>query len=190
MRSNKESLNKEIRETVCDLPDEILREMQHTCNYTPFARRVAAEELARRRQDEAAQRNVSRIPDSQKQAACYVEIWSDKNFEGEYLRIDGPVEFRALHLAGLDWGDSISSLRVGPSAFALVYADEDFKGAMLSFGPGQEVADLDEMEFDNQVDSIRLVNSIKIFDDFRVDDSNKAVSQPLPRKKLSKRRGR
>src|SRR5262249_31983684 len=154
------------RETITDLSDEALREMLNASSgkYTPFAKQVAEEELARRRQDTIAQRNLSCIPEADRRPARYVEICSDKNFAGEYLRVEGPVEYRNLRFSAVNWCNSISSLRVGPSAFLLVYPGEDFKGTMISFGPGQEVADLSDMEFNDEIDSIRLVNSMKIFD--------------------------
>jgi len=190
--SNQESVNRRIRETISDLSDQDLREMLNASggNYTPFARHVAEEELSRRRRNEAAQKNISRVPDTEKRADCCVEIWSDKNFEGEYLRVEGPVEFQSLDFTGLGWGDSISSLRVGPSAFLLVYTDEDFKGEMLSFGPGEEVTDLDELKFDNEIDSIRLVNSMRVFDESRISDSRSPEPEPLSKKKGRGPRGR
>lgn len=76
------------------------------------------------------------VPRRESHADCYIEVWRDKNFEGEHLRIEGPVEYAMLEFASLKWGDCISSIRVGPSAFVLVYADREFKGTMMSFGPG------------------------------------------------------
>lgn len=192
MGSNQEAVNRRIRETISVLSGEDLREMLNASarNYTPFARQVAEEELSRRRRSDESQKNISSVPDADKRAACCVEIWSDKNFDGEYLRVEGPVEYPALHFTALDWGNSVSSLRVGPSAFLLVYADEDFKGAMMSFGPGQEVADLEEMRFNDEIDSIRLVNSLKVFDELRRDDSKIEPQGPLPKKEPPKRRRR
>jgi len=178
--SKQESLNKRIRETVSGLSDEDLVGLvrSSTPNYTPFARQVAQEELSRRRQMNAIQKGASPVPNAEpgvlsedsagdRRAGCYIEVWSEKNFEGEHLRIEGPVECQALRFATLNWGGSISSLRVGPSAFVLVYAEEGFKGAMLSVGPGQEVANLEELSFNDEIDSIRLVNSMKIFEGLR-----------------------
>ena len=78
----------------------------------------------------------------------------------------------------MNWGSRISSLRVGARAFVLVYADKDFGGAMLSFGPGQEVADLGELSFDNEIDSVRLVNSLRVFEEVRVADDEKPNREP------------
>jgi hypothetical protein len=156
--SKQESLNKRIRETISRLSDEdlvnLLRASPQT--HTPFARQVAEEEVARRRELKATSGARDADPAAlrkeaarDKRADCYIEVWSDKNFEGEYMRIEGPVECGALEFASSDWGDTISSLRVGPTAFVLVYADKGFKGTMMSFGPSQEVSNLEKLNFNN-----------------------------------------
>jgi len=186
--SKQESLNKRIRETISSLSDDDLVNMQRASprNYTPFARQVLEEELTRRRRMKAGMKDspgvsaadpdpvtLREVPRRIRHADCYIEVWSDKNFEGEHLRIEGPVEYPTLEFASLKWGDCISSVRVGPSAFVLVYADKEFKGTMMTFGPGQEVSNLEELNFNDEIDSIRLVNSVKVFDGFRAEDAAK-----------------
>ncbi|MCI0489915.1 MAG: hypothetical protein L0229_25260 [Blastocatellia bacterium] len=107
---------------------------------------------------------------SKKRSDCYIEVWREKNFEGEYLRIYGPVQYRHLKLPGADWGDQIASLRVGPHAFVLAYRDRNFKSAMVAFGPNQTIADLGKLKFDDEIDSIKIINSIKILDHLYTDD--------------------
>lgn len=111
-------------------------------------------------------------------ADCYIEVWSDKNCEGEYVRIEGPREYHSIESVGLEWTECISSLRVGPSAFVLVYSEKDFKGNMMSFGPGQQVPNLEELKFNDAIDSLKLVNSIKIFENFRSEEERKPVAAP------------
>ena len=199
MGSKQESLNKRIRETISCLSDEDLDNMLGASpqTHTPFARQVAEEEVARRREMKVTSQARDADPATlrkesarDKRADCYIEVWSDKNFEGEYMRIEGPVECAALEFASLDWGDSISSLRVGPTAFVLVYADKGFKGTMMSFGPSQEVSDLEELNFNDEIDSIMLVNSIKVFDELRREDAGKAPGASPPEKKRNKEGGR
>jgi hypothetical protein len=197
--SKQKSLNKRIRETISCLSDEDLDNMLGASpqTHTPFARQVAEEEVARRREmkttsgardaDPAALRKEAA---GDKRADCYIEVWSDKNFDGECIRIEGPVECGALEFAGQDWGDSISSLRVGPTAFVLMYADKEFKGNMMSFGPGQEVSNLEELNFNDEIDSIMLVNSIKVFDELRREDVGKPPGGCPPKKKRNKEGGR
>jgi hypothetical protein len=101
---------------------------------------------------------------SGKTTDCYIDVWRDAGFEGEAIRIEGPAEHPNLEFSNGDWGDRIGSLRVGPHAFVLAYRDKDFKDAMVAFGPGQEVANLEELDFDDDIDSIKVIDSLKILD--------------------------
>ena len=108
------------------------------------------------------------------------------------MKIEGPSEYHSIESVGLD--DCISSLRVGPSAFVLVYSEKDFKGNLTCFGPGQEVANLEELKFNDAIDSLKLVNSIKIFENFRSEEDQKPVAAPGKRRikgvdRLKTRRG-
>ncbi len=161
-------------------------------SHTPFARRVAWEEVSRRKRlkgtDELSSGVVGdpgafrKVPSGDPSDGCFIEFWSDKKFEGESLRIVGPVECRELESTDLEWGDSISSLRVGTGAFVLVYDEKGFNGRMMSFGPGQEVADLEQFSLNDQIDSIKLVNSLKVFDGSRAEDTRKTTGQQTKRK--------
>ena len=95
---------------------------------------------------------------------CYVDIWRDANFRGESLRLYGPAEFPRLRFEQGDWGDQIGSLRVGPRALVLAYRDTDFQDKQITFGPNDEVADLGELKFDDDIDSVQVIDSLKIFD--------------------------
>lgn len=193
MGSRRESLNKRVRETVSRLSDEELVKLLSEPSHTPFARRVAWEEISKRKRlketDELASGVLMVDPGAFRKdssgdprAGCYIEFWSDKEFEGECLRIEGPAECQALESSDLEWGNSISSLRVGPGAFVLVYDEKAFKGRMTSFGPGQEVADLEEHIFNDEIDSIKVVNSLKVFDGSRAEVDAKPTSQETKRK--------
>lgn len=99
-----------------------------------------------------------------KERDCYVDIWRDPDFGGESLRLYGPAEFPRLLFEQGDWGDQIGSLRVGPRAFVLAYRDRDFKDKKIAFGPNDEVADLRGLKFDDDIDSVQVIDSLKIFD--------------------------
>lgn len=99
-----------------------------------------------------------------KDSECYIDVWKDANFEGERLRVYGPVEYPHLRLGGAEWGDQIGSLRVGPRAFVLAYCGQDFKDRMVTFGPLDEIADLVELQFDDEIDSLKVIDSMKILD--------------------------
>jgi hypothetical protein len=99
-----------------------------------------------------------------KEGDCYVDIWRDANFAGEHLRVYGPAEYPQLLFGHVNWGDEIGSLRVGPHAFVMAYRDPDFKDKMLTFGPNDEVSDLRRLKFDDEIDSVKVIDSMKIFD--------------------------
>ena len=44
----------------------------------------------------------------------------------------------------------------------LAYKDKNFKDRMVSFGPCQEVADLSHYKLDDGIDSIKIIDSLKI----------------------------
>jgi hypothetical protein len=100
----------------------------------------------------------------EKGEGCYIDVWKDANFEGESIRIQGPAEHPSLRFAQGDWGDRIGSLRVGPNAFVIAYRDPDFGDRQVTFGPDDEVADLGELKFDDDIESMRVIDSMKIFD--------------------------
>jgi hypothetical protein len=107
---------------------------------------------------------------------CYIDVWMKANFEGESVRIQGPAEYPALIFARGDWGDRISSLRVGPNAFVIAYQDPNFGDRQVTFGPDDEVADLGDLKFDDEIDSMRVIDSMKIFDRVEYNEGRAGVS--------------
>jgi hypothetical protein len=183
--SEQEKLNERIRETISSLPDrELLHVVDSTSGqYTRFAVEVARGEIARRGGEGALRKRLSqgragkapgepgllRAPKEKPAPAgaatgCYIEVWRDKDFEGECLIIEGPGEIADLCSNKSTWCSRIRSLRVGPQAFVLAYGDKNFKGDMMRLGPSEEVPDLGNVKFDNAIDSMRIVDSIKVFD--------------------------
>ncbi|HYE12914.1 MAG TPA: hypothetical protein VD968_00545 [Pyrinomonadaceae bacterium] len=99
-----------------------------------------------------------------KDSDCYVDIWKDADFRGERLRVYGPAEYPNMLFEQGDWGDHVGSLRVGPHAFVMAFAGRDFRDGMITLGPNDEVARLDDVKFDDEMDSLRVIDSMKIFD--------------------------
>jgi hypothetical protein len=177
MSSKKRAFNKRIRETITRLPDDALVDIVKNSprDYTPYALQVARGELSKRKQMEVLHKEIGALrktnedkseaaqpyPDS---SDCFIELWRDKNFAGDHLLIEGPVECETLNSATEKWGDDISSLRVGPNAFVIAYERDSFRGEMICFGPCQEVADLSVYEFNDEIDSMKLINSVKVFE--------------------------
>src|SRR5687768_62983 len=101
---------------------------------------------------------------AEKSGDCYVDVWREADFRGETMRIQGPAEYPTLGFAQGDWGDDIGSLRVGPNAFVMAYRRRDFRDECVTFGPNDEVADLAHYKLDDDLESIKVVDSLKIFD--------------------------
>lgn len=95
---------------------------------------------------------------------CYIDVWRDADFRGETLRIRGPAEYPTLALGGGSWGDDIGSLRVGPNAFVMAFRRRDFQDELVTFGPNDEVADLSQFKFEDDIESVRVIDSLKIFE--------------------------
>ena len=95
---------------------------------------------------------------------CYIDVWRDADFGGESRRLYGPAEFPSLRFTDSNWGDDIGSLRVGPNAFVMAYRGRDFREELKTFGPNDEIADLRAHGVDDDLDSLRLIDSLKIFD--------------------------
>lgn len=168
--ADQEYLNERVRDTVIDLSDEELTTMLgQPGRYTGFALDLARKELARRRRSKGRQKRVTAKDEKAERIQgrsgdCWIQVWREPNFKGESFRIYGPSEYPSLRFGTDDWGDQIGSLRVGPHAFVLAYRDKNFKASMVSFGPNQEVENLSEFKLDDEIDSIRIIDSMKIFD--------------------------
>ena len=100
---------------------------------------------------------------AEKPGDCYLDVWRDADFGGEMVRIQGPCEYAALDFTQGDWGDDIGSLRVGPGAFVIAYRRRDFQDEPVTFGPNDEVADLRQLRFDDDMESVKVIDSLKIF---------------------------
>ncbi len=101
MSSKKEALNKRVRETISSLSDEALQNLvEHSpIDYTPYALQIAREELKKRKKLKslrADDRALQQTSDEKLRTGCYVEVWGEKNFEGDHLLIEGPAEYEAL----------------------------------------------------------------------------------------------
>ena len=125
-----------------------------------------------------------------KHNGCYIDVWMKTNFEGTSVRIQGPAEYPSLHFAQVDWGDRISSLRVGPNAFVIAYRDPDFGDREVTFGPDDEVADLGDLKLDDDIDSMRVIDSLKIFDRVEYNEDRANAFWSADREDRKKRKGR
>ncbi|HEX6183358.1 MAG TPA: hypothetical protein VFZ44_05555 [Pyrinomonadaceae bacterium] len=101
---------------------------------------------------------------AEKSGDCYIDVWRDADFGGERIRIYGPAEYPTLGFAEGNWGDDIGSLRVGPNAFVMAFRHREFRDKLITFGPNDEVADLSQFKFDDDIESMKVIDSLKIFD--------------------------
>jgi hypothetical protein len=64
---------------------------------------------------------------------CYLQVWDAPSFNGASEFINGPRRYEHLRdLPGrLSWKGRIRSVRVGPTAHAIAWSNEGFKGASL-----------------------------------------------------------
>jgi hypothetical protein len=126
-----------------------------------------------------------------KSRGCYIDVWVKANFEGESVRIQGPAEYSMLQFSQGDLRDRICSLRVGPNAFVIAYRDPNFGDQQVTFGPDDEVADLGDLKFDDDIDSMRVIDSLKIFDRVEYNEGRAgANSADAERDERRKRKGR
>lgn len=121
---------------------------------------------------------------------CYVDVWREPDFQGESRRFYGPSSHSHLHFRESGWANDIASLRVGPHAFVLAYRGENFTGQYLMLGPNDEVRDLRPAGFAEDIDSLKLVHSLKIFDRLYEDAEGEPdpPATPRPRKGTRARR--
>ena len=126
---------------------------------------------------------------TEKGKGCYIDVWADADFKGECIRIQGPAEYPSLQFAQGSWGDRIGSLRVGPNAFVIAYSDPNFGDRQVTFGPDDEVADLGGLKFDDEIDSMRVIDSLKIFDRVEYNEGRASPSDD-DRDGRKKNRGR
>ncbi|HEX7174387.1 MAG TPA: hypothetical protein VF240_03785 [Pyrinomonadaceae bacterium] len=107
---------------------------------------------------------------------CYIDVWREAGFKGETRRLHGPASHPHLHFREGDWADDIGSLRLGPHAFVLAFREENYADAMLTLGPNDEVYDMRALKFDNEIESLRLINSLKIFDHLHENVGDTAIT--------------
>lgn len=111
---------------------------------------------------------------------CWLDVYSEIGFKGEHARIEGPAQLPNLRsVAGADWSNRIDSLAVGPKAVVQAYRKESFRdqpvanpnhpdalknwgekpsdsGDQVSFGPGQKLHHLGELDFHHNINSLKI----------------------------------
>ncbi len=127
---------------------------------------------------------------TQRSGDCYIDVWRDEDFRGETLRIYGPAEYASLRFAQGDWGDRIGSLRVGPNAFVLAYHRRDFQDDPVTFGPNDEVPDLSIFKIDDDIESLKVIDSLRIFNHLEYNAADAPAAQDAGVRSDKSRRGK
>lgn len=58
--------------------------------------------------------------------------------------------------ARIDWSDAANSLEIGAKARAYFWEDANFADDMIEFGPGRIVNRLDEYNFGDEIDAMKI----------------------------------
>jgi len=173
MNGDPNHLEEAVRESLASLSDFELIWRSRSPDYTEFARQAAREELARRHQAPATQpvyfQDNSKprlvVDDSPSEGSgCFVDLWRGKDYQGRHVHVSGPREYSELQSFPTEWGKHVSSLRVGPCAFVEAYEEQGLNGKMVCFGPNEEVPDLAEIGFENNLGSMKIISLTEIFD--------------------------
>lgn len=92
-------------------------------------------------------------------AQCWVEIYEDAQFirDAPWTRIQGPTEMSNIdELAGRNWNDKISSIRVGPDAVVQVYEHAGFRGEVREYDYGRSIGSLDSDGLNDRISSLKI----------------------------------
>lgn len=90
---------------------------------------------------------------------CWVEVFDDTKYDADdpHVKLQGPKDYASLKdLSGRNWNNDVQSVIVGSSASVLAYKDKDFRGAEISFAPGQRIPDLSKLDMSNDIESMKI----------------------------------
>jgi hypothetical protein len=66
-------------------------------------------------------------------SAAPCEVFEHKNFSGPFVAIERNQSLPRLGALN----DRVSSIKVGPQCLVVAFADEEYRGATTTFGPGE-----------------------------------------------------
>lgn len=90
---------------------------------------------------------------------CWAEIYMNAEFDknGPRLLLVGPHELTTLKgLNDQNWDNDIESIIVGPEAYMVLYADQEFGGRTLILAANQNLGNLSDAQMKNDIESLRL----------------------------------
>ena len=87
---------------------------------------------------------------------CWVEAWASPRYQGEKVRVYGPIDLPYVRVSEGEWGDQVASLLVGPNAYVQGYEDLNFHDSVFWLLPNQRVDDVADLRCNDEIDSLRL----------------------------------
>lgn len=87
---------------------------------------------------------------------CWMDVFDRENFSGNMIRLHGPAEFPGLRIREKEWGDTLASLNVGPTAYVQCFDARNFYESVFWLLPNQAVESMSELDCIDTIDSIRL----------------------------------
>jgi hypothetical protein len=103
--------------------------------------------------DQVAQLMIAADPD------CWLDVWESKDKGDKHERFWGPAAYPSLG----DWGDEIDSLVTGPKCWPVLWEDEGFSDTHLPLYPTTYIGNLDDYNFSDQADSMKLYNQKSVY---------------------------
>ena len=87
---------------------------------------------------------------------CWLDVFDAERFTGNMRRLHGPAEYPGLRIREKEWGDSLASLNVGPSAYVQCFDSRNFYESVFWLLPNQAVESCADIDCGDTIDSIRL----------------------------------
>jgi hypothetical protein len=81
--------------------------------------------------------------------AAPCEVYEHKNFSGPFVAVERNQSMPRLGALN----DRVSSIKIDPQCLVVAFADEEYRGGMITFGPGEHPT-LPE-GWDDQISSLR-----------------------------------
>lgn len=91
---------------------------------------------------------------------CWVTFYQNSDFGGYTLSYTGTTQVSHLSQIkkGKDetWQDTISSLKLGPESWLILYKDHEYEGSTRCFGPNTIVRHMSDYDFNDEASSFKL----------------------------------
>jgi hypothetical protein len=88
---------------------------------------------------------------------CYLQVWDGPQYTGQFDYINGPRSYPTLRSMAnqRNWQRRIASVRVGPTAMATAFREENFQGSAFEFAARAQFSTLPEI-MARRISSLRI----------------------------------